>query len=213
VRAAGLTAARHGRATGSAQRAVPGDVGTNAGWARFAGCAQAALVASGPPQHSRGSSPYCVHVERARLGGRAIALAADPSAGKNAHFVRSGRQARPAGIARTALNADGPPQHGRGTGPHCVSAGRARLGGRARISLAAGSPSQHDASQRRTSDATRRLSRLAGHTPVDRSAIDLDDAERALRRQRHLAARTADRLPQYGASSRCVASPHLGGCR
>lgn len=47
---------------------------------------------------------------------------------------------------------------------------------------------------RRRSDATRRLSRLAGHTPVDRSAIDLDDAERALRRQRRLAARTATAL-------------------
>ncbi|WP_205324916.1 hypothetical protein [Glycomyces sp. YM15] len=47
---------------------------------------------------------------------------------------------------------------------------------------------------RRRSDATGRLSRLAGRPPVGRSAIDLDDAERALRRQRRLAVRTAAAL-------------------
>ncbi|MDN3239446.1 hypothetical protein [Glycomyces tritici] len=47
---------------------------------------------------------------------------------------------------------------------------------------------------RRRSDATRRLSRLTGHPQVGRSAIDLDDAERALRRQRRLAVRTATLL-------------------
>ncbi|MFG3342985.1 hypothetical protein [Glycomyces sp. NPDC048151] len=47
---------------------------------------------------------------------------------------------------------------------------------------------------RRRSDATRRLSRLSGRPPVDRSAIDFDDAERALHRQRRLAVRTAAAL-------------------
>ncbi|MEV3936956.1 hypothetical protein AB0K52_13385 [Glycomyces sp. NPDC049804] len=47
---------------------------------------------------------------------------------------------------------------------------------------------------RRRSDATRRLNRLAGQPQVDRSAIDLADAERALHRQRRLAVRTAAAL-------------------
>jgi hypothetical protein len=47
---------------------------------------------------------------------------------------------------------------------------------------------------RRRSDATRRLSRLSGRPPVGRDAIDLDDAERALHRQRRLAIRTAAAL-------------------
>jgi hypothetical protein len=47
---------------------------------------------------------------------------------------------------------------------------------------------------RRKSDAMGRLSHLAGRPPLPSSAIDLDAAERALRRQRRLAARTAAAL-------------------
>jgi hypothetical protein len=48
--------------------------------------------------------------------------------------------------------------------------------------------------QRRGSDAMGRLSHLAGRPPVPSSAIDIEAAERALRRQRRLAVRTAAAL-------------------
>ncbi|SDL74999.1 Uncharacterized membrane protein, DUF485 family [Glycomyces sambucus] len=45
--------------------------------------------------------------------------------------------------------------------------------------------------QRRGADAMGRLSHLAGRPPMPSTAIDLEAAERALRRQRRLAVRTA----------------------
>ncbi|MQM26501.1 hypothetical protein [Glycomyces albidus] len=48
--------------------------------------------------------------------------------------------------------------------------------------------------QRRGADAMGRLSHLAGRPPIPSSAIDLVAAERALRRQRRLAAGTAAAL-------------------
>ncbi|THV27256.1 hypothetical protein [Glycomyces paridis] len=48
--------------------------------------------------------------------------------------------------------------------------------------------------QRRGADAKGRLSHLAGRPPVPSSAIDLDAAENALRRQRRLAVTTAGAL-------------------
>lgn len=48
--------------------------------------------------------------------------------------------------------------------------------------------------QRRGADAMGRLSHLAGRPPAPSTAIDLDAAERALRRQRGLALRTAAAL-------------------
>ncbi|MEU6250223.1 hypothetical protein [Glycomyces sp. NPDC047010] len=48
--------------------------------------------------------------------------------------------------------------------------------------------------QRRGADAMGRLSHLAGRPAIPSSAIDLEAAERALRRQRRLAVRTAAAL-------------------
>jgi hypothetical protein len=93
-----------------------------------------------------------------------------------------------------------------------ANAGRGRFTGHARTALIADSPG-HGTSLPCESAATRRISRLAGHTPVDHSVIDLGDAERALRHQRRLAARTADHPRQHGKSPHLASSPHRGGCR